>query len=142
MFSSITSTSPRRLASDAGVLPATASHNAEAVTGESLQNVLQQMVHEMVRQQYEKMLAGLAQQPTPKENPPLSILQTANLLQVTRQTVHNRIRRGELMAYKNGGSTYLMKEEVLAALEAKKRPDGTRKHARRQFNPSPRAKQV
>jgi hypothetical protein len=67
------------------------------------------------------------------------VAQTAALLDVTRQTIHNRVRTGQLRAYKqdsdqHGGRTYFMKSEVLAALQERTRPDGHRKHARRKFS--------
>lgn len=86
--------------------------------------------------------AAIASQPSaPPLEEVLTVKQTAALLHVTRQTVHNRVRDGKLTAYKqdpnkHGGTTYFKKSEVLAALQELTRPNGLRKHARKQYAPA------
>jgi hypothetical protein len=97
------------------------------------------MVEEKIQQRVE--LQVQRQLPAPPLEEMLTIEQTAALLHVTRQTIHNRVRQGILTAYKQdptkpGSSTYFIKSEVLATLQALRRPDGRRKNARRQFSPA------
>lgn len=98
------------------------------------------VVEEKVQQRLDAHALAQRQIPASSFEEVLTVEQTAALLDVTRQTVHNRVRAGQLRAYKqdadqHGGRTYFMKSEVLAALHLRTRPDGHRKHARRQFSP-------
>lgn len=73
---------------------------------------------------------GLLQQPEEKEKL-LTVEQTAAMLNVSPQTVHNWAGQGLLQRRKLGKRTYFLEAEVMAAAQKQTLPDGTRKYARR-----------
>ena len=61
----------------------------------------------------------------------LGVDETAAMLGICRQTVHDWKRRGLLQFHRLGGKVYFKQSEVLAALKGQTRPDGKRKGARK-----------
>ena len=61
----------------------------------------------------------------------MTVGQTAALLDLAPQTVHEWARRGLLTPHKLGGRTYFRRAEVLAAPKPDPAPTGTRPTARR-----------
>jgi excisionase family DNA binding protein len=133
MYSINQSTSTQPLLSDIAVLSSSACHSAQAGVESLTRNILD-VIRISVQQEYLKQVAANAQPIVPREVL-LTVEETSKLLKCTPQTVYNRARAGKLQRYKLGSSTYFKEHEVLAALEKETRPDGTRKNARRQFNP-------
>ena len=61
----------------------------------------------------------------------LGVDETAALLGICRQTVHDWKRRGLLEYHRLGGKVYFKQSEVVAALNRQTRPDGKRKGSRK-----------
>ena len=115
-----------------GVLSTSAAQAVAAAVESVFQNI-QTLACDMAREEYQKMAAAHNQQSVLQEDALLTIAEAAALLSVVRQTIHNWVRSGQLKSYKLGGRTYFKKAEVTACLVEKMRPNGTRKHERRQF---------
>lgn len=103
--------------------------------------VFGQIIDAYVGQLSETLIAAFRQElgkqqlPTGPTSPDgeklLGVDETAALLGICRQTVHDWKRRGLLQFHRLGGKVYFKQSEVLAALNKQTRPDGKRKGARK-----------
>lgn len=126
---------PRPLSFDASVLSTHAC--AEAQTGlEGLVQNFLQLARHFAAEDLAHQAAAFVQPLPPAEDVLYTVKQAASVLDVSRQTIHNWVRKGDLTAYKIGGRTYFKKEELISSLRKKVRPDGFRKNARRSFSAS------
>lgn len=128
------STSPRPAALNTAVLPNFAASSAEPSWLSQVQNLLQ--IACALAEEGSQLAVAPVQLPLPAEDGLLTVEQAASTLDVSRQTIHNWVRKGDLLAYKLGSRTYFKKAELLGALRLKTRPDGFRKNARRSFVPN------
>lgn len=103
--------------------------------------VFGQIIDAYVGQLSETLIAAFRQElskqqlPTGPTSPDgeklLGVDETAAMLGICRQTVHDWKRRGLLQFHRLGGKVYFKQSEVLAALKGQTRPDGKRKGARK-----------
>lgn len=126
--------SPRPAVLNAAVLTSFADAIAEPGWKSLVQGILQ--VAGLLAEEYPQPAAATVQLSFPAEDGLLTVKQAASTLDVSRQTIHNWVRKGDLPAHKMGSRTYFKKVELLGALRQKTRPDGFRKNARRSFTPS------
>lgn len=86
---------------------------------------------EAIREEIQSLAAQFVPAPTEATEPQLlDVEQTAKLLGVAPQTVHEYKKKGLLPYHRLGGKVLFYRSEVLAALQAQTRPDG-RRHSRR-----------
>jgi excisionase family DNA binding protein len=78
-------------------------------------------IRAIVRHELNNIPAALTGLPTDAADELLSIRETATLLGVTVQTVHEWKRRGLLKYHKLGSRSYLKRADVLAALQGYQR---------------------
>ncbi len=128
------STPPRPAVLNPAVLANFASYNAEPSWLSSVQKFLQ-LACVLAEEEISQLAVAPMQLPIPAEDVLLTVEQAASTLDVSRQTIHNWVRKDYLTAYKLGCRTYFKKAELLDALRLKTRPDGFRKNARRTFAP-------
>lgn len=135
MLHNHSSTSPRPAVLNPAVLTNYAALSAEPRWKSLVQNILQ-LACSLANEECSQPAIAPLQLPAPVEDGLLTVEQAASTLDVSRQTIHNWVRKGDLIAYKLGSRTYFKKVELLGALRQKTRPDGFRKNARRSFTPS------
>lgn len=118
--------------------PVVLANFADAIAEPSWKSLVQGILQaaNFLAEEHHQPAAATVQLPYPAEDVLLTVEQAASTLDVSRQTIHNWVRKGDLIAYKLSSRTYLKKAELLGALRQKMRPDGFRKNARRSFAPS------
>ncbi|UOQ74120.1 helix-turn-helix domain-containing protein [Hymenobacter cellulosilyticus] len=117
---------------------------APSQSGASMLSGLIQALSPLIEQIVEEKLAvrldSLTQQYTVTQPPNewLTVKEAALFFDVVPQTIHRWSKKGTISRFKleEKGTTYYSKAELNAALKQQVRPDGTRKHARRQFQKS------
>lgn len=74
---------------------------------------------EAVRKVFQEEVGGMLRSgPVKEEDQHLyTVQETAALLSITRQTVHQYVRVGKLPVHKIGARSYFMRAEILAALQ-------------------------
>lgn len=97
----------------------------DAYFGQLYENIVAAFKSELIQQQVKSGPSA------PDGEKLLSVDETAQLLGICRQTVHDWKRRGLLDFHRLGGKVYFKQAEVVAALNKQVRPDGKRKGARK-----------
>ena len=98
------------------------------VSSDELLEEFRKMVQEEVRQ----ILRSTPS--TEEDHHPYTVLETAKMLSVCRQTVHEYVRTGKLRVSKIGGRSYFMRVDIMAALQSEgyqRAPKASRSHGRR-----------
>lgn len=98
-----------------------------------LLTVIEQRACAAAKEQWLLLEAGKQQVEAVETSQPLTVESTAELFDITPQTVLSWRKRNILLGYKLGNRWYFKRSEVLAALQAQSTPDGKRKYARRQY---------
>ena len=98
------------------------------VSSDELLEKLGKMVQEAVQQVLR------SSPPAEEDQHPYTVLETAKMLSVCRQTVHEYVRTGKLRLSKIGGRSYFMRADILAALQSEsyqRTVKASRSHVRR-----------
>jgi excisionase family DNA binding protein len=98
------------------------------VSSDELLEALRRMTHEVVRELLH------SSSPTEEDQHPYTVVETAKMLSVCRQTVHEYVRTGKLRVSKIGGRSYFMRADIMAALQSEgyqRTPKASRSHGRR-----------
>ena len=71
--------------------------------------------------------------PVEEDFHPYTVLETAKILNCTRQTVHEYVRTGRLRVHKLGARSYFFRADIMAALQSEsyQRTPKASRHARR-----------
>ncbi|QHJ07580.1 helix-turn-helix domain-containing protein [Hymenobacter busanensis] len=100
---------------------------------------LASLVEHIVEEKLTARLAAISLQATADQpsHEWLSVKEAAVLFGVCRQTIHRWAKKGLISRFKldERGITFFDRNELNQALQKQTRSDGTRKHARRQFQP-------
>lgn len=89
---------------------------------ELLLSTFEQRTRQIFREELDKISGAAGQVKTSalEDEHPIKIDQLAKELGVTRQTIHNKKRTGEIPFHRLGGRVYFFRSEVFEVLKAKK----------------------
>ena len=86
----------------------------------------------MMKEEVQQVLRSAP--PAEEDQHPYTVLETAKILSVCRQTVHEYVRTGKLRVSKIGGRSYFMRADITAALQSEgyqRTVKASRSHVRR-----------
>jgi excisionase family DNA binding protein len=88
---------------------------------ELLLETFEQRTRQIIKEELaSKIRTGSEPLPISKEEKPIRIDELAKELGVTRQTIHNKKRKGEIPFHRLGGRIYFFRSEVYRALRKEK----------------------